>query len=112
MRSGDTYYRNTNTGESTWDLPTAPAPKSVAELPNGWETAVSRSSGETYYVNQGAQGRTHLCMPMPCGANQVRGGTVTGESSFDLPTEAALPDGWTVSHDPATDTVEFINKVR
>ena len=37
---------------------------------------------------------------------------MTGESSFDLPTEAALPDGWTVVHDPATDTVEYINQVR
>jgi hypothetical protein len=37
---------------------------------------------------------------------------VTGESSFDLPTEATLPDGWTVAHDPATDAIEFINQVR
>jgi hypothetical protein len=41
------------------------------ELPAGWESAVSRSCGDTYYVN-----------------------LVTGESTYDFPTEAAvMPEG-------------------
>jgi len=39
---------------------------SAAALPAGWEAAVSRSSGETYYIN------TH-----------------TGESTYEVPTASA-----------------------
>eukprot|EP01044_Picomonas_judraskeda_P040453 COSAG03_NODE_19864_length_328_cov_1.362445_1_plen_92_part_10 len=42
--TGETYYRNTGTGETTYDWP---------HLPAGWESAVSRSTGETYYHNTG-----------------------------------------------------------
>ena len=69
--SGDTYFLNTHTGESTWERPTEAAATVVADLPNGWVTAVSRSTGETYYVNEGEQGRMHLCVHAVCGANRV-----------------------------------------
>jgi hypothetical protein len=97
--SGETYYVNQLTGESTYDRPNAPAtyetglgtPGQAVEdgtassppqihvvgqfgtaavetpaLPQGWVTSVSRSSGETYYVNQ-----------------------MTGESTYDRPTAQA-----------------------
>ena len=41
VRSGETYYRNTHTAETTWDKPTAPAPKEVSALPEGWEAVTS-----------------------------------------------------------------------
>ena len=41
VRSGETYYRNTHTTETTWDEPTAPAPKEVSALPEGWEAVTS-----------------------------------------------------------------------
>jgi hypothetical protein len=52
------------TGESTFDLPTAPAVAAgevaplesqavapAASLPEGWEAKVSGSTGDTYYLN-------------------------------------------------------------
>ena len=38
------------TGESTFDLPTAPA-VAAGSLPEGWEAKVSGSTGDTYYLN-------------------------------------------------------------
>jgi Ca2+-binding EF-hand superfamily protein len=49
-----------------------PPPDLVAlsmDLPSGWETAISRSSGEVYYIN-----------------------TVSGESTYDRPSEPAFTD--------------------
>ena len=56
--SGETYYMNDETGETTWDLPTE-----ATRLPHGWEAVVS-SSGGTYYKN-----------------------VSTGETTWDLPTK-------------------------
>jgi hypothetical protein len=55
------------------EAPAAPRAAAPEELPPGWSSAVSRSTGETYFVND------H-----------------TGESQYEIPTEAAerLPPGW------------------
>jgi len=59
--SGDVYYKNEATGETTWDLPTAPASAVEAALPAGWEAATSRSTGDKYYINIGARPATAPC---------------------------------------------------
>eukprot|EP01047_Picozoa_sp_COSAG01_P030756 COSAG01_NODE_2156_length_8253_cov_15.131280_2_plen_768_part_00 len=83
--TGETYYVNTETGDSTYDRPTTAAASSDATvdgLPSGWEVAVSRSTGETYYTN-----------------------TESGESTFERPSNSAttneeasdkLPPDWTM----------------
>ena len=55
--TGETYYVNEMTGESSFDRPEpewepGPQPGSEHELPEGWEAHVSRSTGETYYFNE------------------------------------------------------------
>jgi hypothetical protein len=88
--TGETNYVNRATGESTYERPTASSAglsvntssdtyngtgvgrTAAAEgdggqgLPEGWETAVSRSTGETYYVNH-----------------------ATGESTYERPTASS-----------------------
>ena len=48
--SGEVYYFNSETGESTYSRPGA-APADPRGLPAPWEERVSRSSGEVYYFN-------------------------------------------------------------
>ena len=84
-KTNSPYYLNTVTGESQTEFPIAsatpdeaagpppvpaaavPEVASEKKLPAGWETAVSRSSGDTYYVN-----------------------TATGETTYDFPTDPAV----------------------
>ena len=78
--TGEVYYVNTVTQESTYDKPTERAftdsflstagPSAEQELPVGWESAVSNSTGETYYVN-----------------------TLSGESQYERPTAPADEEG-------------------
>jgi hypothetical protein len=90
--TGDTFYYNQATGQSVWDKPTADmqpvaAPTTAATsparplsikittatasqdkpLPAGWTKHVDKSSGDNFYYN-----------------------TVTGESVWDMPIEAAV----------------------
>merc|ERR1712127_631818 len=67
--TGNPYYCNRATGESSWTVPIAPAvapsvfqppPVAAAEaasLPAGWESASDPSSGKPYYYNR-ATGET------------------------------------------------------
>lgn len=61
--SGDTYYWNAKTGETTWERPRPVEAAAVAEepppppaakrtsLPPGWEAVLDPDSGDTYYWN-------------------------------------------------------------
>ena len=64
--TGETYYRNEETGGTQWDPPIAAPSSASAALPSGWEAVESLDTGQTYYVNQ-----------------------ETGELQFDLPTAPA-----------------------
>ena len=110
--TGDVFYVNLVSNESTYDMPTvsgaewaAPAAEHgaeadeaeadveqhAAELPEGWATQVSSRDGAVYYVN-----------------------TLTNESTFDLPTVSAaemLPLGWDAEHDESSGDVYFVNSV-
>ena len=72
--SGNTYYYNATTGETSWEPPAgfAAAP-AASSLPSEWQEGYDESTGKTYYYN-----------------------TVTGETSWDPPaaqedTVGALP---------------------
>jgi len=53
--SGDIFYYNDETGESSWDPPPGfqvggAAPPGA--MPGGWVALVDEASGETFYVNE------------------------------------------------------------
>jgi len=68
QKTGEVYFFNKKTQETTFELPRAePA------LPAGWTKEVSKSTGKVYFFNK-----------------------KTGETTFDLPrSELPLPAGWT-----------------
>lgn len=69
--TGNPYYCNRATGESSWTVPVAaapvvapvaPVPAVVPGLPPGWEAANDPASGKTYYFNR-ATGATTWEIP-------------------------------------------------
>ena len=62
----------------------------MATLPNGWSEKTSRSSGDTYYMNDITGERTGSL----CTTAVVNHRYVAGESTFDFPQFEALPEGW------------------
>eukprot|EP01043_Picozoa_sp_COSAG02_P066195 COSAG02_NODE_10221_length_1992_cov_4.311675_2_plen_227_part_01 len=69
--------------EPELELATRPA---GGELPPGWDTRTSRSTGEEYYVN-----------------------LVTEESTYEWPTASALPAGWTHGISRSTGYLYFVS---
>ena len=62
------------------------ATATASEMPMGWETAVSRSTGATYYVNP-----------------------YTHDTTYELPTEPALPSGWDYQVSRSTGDTYYVN---
>lgn len=127
--TGDEYYVNWASGESTYDLQEL--------LPAGWVTAVSRSTGDTYYHNEttgdstfhwpglgeaasdaAAEAATAAGEPqLPAGWEVVVSrstgqpyyfDTVTEATQYDLPELAA---GWTVHVSQSTGDTFFVDEV-
>jgi hypothetical protein len=67
-------------------VPGSPPPAAVGGLPAGWEQRVSRSTGDTYYVN-----------------------AVTQESMFERPQFPVLPPGWTHNTSRTSGDVYYVD---
>jgi hypothetical protein len=66
--------------------PGSPPPAAVGGLPAGWEQRVSKSTGDTYYVN-----------------------AVTQESMFERPQFPVLPPGWTHNTSRTSGDVYYVD---
>lgn len=77
----------------------------VEQLPIGWEEAVSRSTGETYYVNQ-ATGESTYERPRGGGGS---GGS--GSDGVDDTRSSTLPDGWTAAISRSSGEAYFVNSL-
>lgn len=84
--TGKVYFCDPETGETTFDEPTGPAPSKMnnpdGTLPSGWAVMVSRSTGRTYYWHAELQ-KSQFEVP-------------TAEDSVGvLPVSTvSLPEGW------------------
>lgn len=126
--SGETYYANEVTGESSWDRPANRQPvgvQSVAgtiddndndddeddnDLPPDWIALEDADSGDTYYLNQVTMATT---WDKPCKENG-HGASVASEmdqnsqqasdndSSADATNDNILPPGWEPVLDPSS----------
>eukprot|EP01052_Picozoa_sp_SAG31_P000296 SAG31_NODE_9_length_42330_cov_441.979162_11_plen_1177_part_00 len=67
--TGETYYYNTQTGDTQWERPVIPPPN----LPSGWEAVASKDTGQIYFIN-----------------------SVTGEYQFEVPEQSAEAEALTI----------------
>jgi hypothetical protein len=89
--SGKCYYVNTETQDTTWDVPEDIADL-VAQKAGAWEEKEDPESGKSYFFN-----------------------TVTNETTWDRPAELAAAAGggddeWEEKSDPDTGKVYYFNK--
>ena len=71
-----------------------------SKLKEGWNEAVDRSSGRTYYVNHMSRQTTWTPPIDPASMNHVQGGV-----------GGALPHGWEQKVDPASNMVYYVDHV-
>ena len=88
--TGDMYYINTLTNESTYDRPTQPAVADSGweELPEGWEERISRSTGHTYYVHLESGHSTYDRPELVALAPQAEDEAPAADASTSSPTQA------------------------
>jgi hypothetical protein len=99
--SGQTYYYNTVTGETSWEAPAAVTNDNLqatsVSLPPGWTQLYDEGSGTYYYYNEHT-GLTSWEVPEASPAAVV----------IEQPTAAlALPVGWTTITDPSSGQTYF-----
>ena len=132
--TGEVYYFNAETGESTYNRPGA-APPDPRVLPAPWEERVSRSSGKIYYFNPQTNESTYDRptlddKPQHDDANEqhelftsqddefATSTRAPGSSSTEvtqrreaslLSPDASLPVGWTIRQSRSTGDTYYLN---
>jgi len=132
--SGDHYYVNESTGETTWDHPGTPAGQNKTpsvfdasmassyftlgddddddddgSLPHGWLAVDDPTSGDTYYVNE-ATGETTWDRPPGEHRASSRSFGASQPSIHTSDDDADLPPGWLSVDDPDTGDTYYVNK--
>jgi len=88
--SGNKFYHNATTGETTWERP-KPAGGAVAgALPDGWAEHLDPGSGRAFYY-KAATGETTWERPQ----------STPAAAASTAATPGALPEGWAEHFDPA-----------
>lgn len=96
--SGQTFYHNAATGETSWEAPlAAPAAAAPAELPPGWSEHPDAGSGKSFFHNA-TTGETTWDRP---------GGALPAPAAAPAP--AALAPGWEEHVDPGSQQPFFFN---
>ena len=65
---------------------------SAAALPAGWDTQVSRSTGETYYVNQHTYESTYDLPTQPASATRAESASTPREEPLPQPEPEPQPE--------------------
>ena len=127
--SGDTYYANERTGETSWEKPEAllqldnephngpahdearllmngPAQHNENDLPPGWFTATDPQSGEEYYVNE-QTGETTWDKPAPQSVNHTP--LLSNQPASE--DENSLASGWFAVVEPASGDIYYANEL-
>ncbi len=99
--SGETYYANKKTGETTWDRPEQEpnditSPGSDDHLPANWIALEDAQSGDTYYLNQVTMDTT---WERPIASCESQPSSANAASNNYKPTDQ-LPPGWEAIYDP------------
>lgn len=111
--SGNPYYYNAKTGETSWTKPAqAAAANPVAQaaepvaagLADGWTEHLDAASGRTYYYNA-STGETSWERPAQTSQQQQQQTPV----AVSEPSPAGLPEGWTEHLDPGSGRTYYYN---
>ena len=108
--SGDTYYANEKTGETTWDRPEQEpnditSPVSDDHLPADWIALEDAQSGDTYYLNQVTMATTWE-RPTASGESQP---SSANDASINYKPTDQLPTGWEAIYDPSCGEYFYAN---
>ena len=101
--SGETYYANEQTGETTWDKPeeqnndSTTSPRSDDHLPADWIALEDAQSGDTYYLNQVTMATT---WERPTATDESHPSSTNSGSNNPTPADQ-LPPGWEAIYDPS-----------
>jgi hypothetical protein len=118
--TGEEYYYNASTGESSYEWPagaqraepaSSPAPAVAStdggrKLPDGWEVAVSRSTGGEYYYNASTGESSY---EWPAGAQHAEPASSPAPAVASTDGGRKLPDGWEVAVSRSTGEEYYYN---
>ena len=120
-RNDEMVYLNTVSNQTFFELPHFRPAFDPLVLPDGWTTAVSRSTGVTYFVMEDGSTTYGPVIPQgwemqetPDGHEMLFVDTVSGDKYFELPhnkqagVELLLPGGWTKAVSRSTGAIYFV----